>query len=317
MPSNFAFTGLFPAPSVPFNTQLDIAHDEFSSLVRTIGEARGVSGVLVNGHAGELAVLTAQERDRVIRTAREALQPGQQIMAGVDGLSVPDVIRSMKEALDSGADAALVLPPFDYNPRRKMTTSWEAPVRFYEAIASAVDLPIIIYQFPETSGSAYSTEALSRMADLDTVVGIKDTTLDGQLYQEHLEALQGRISILTALDTPDLLGHMLLGCDGAIIGVGQLGPANWGAYTDDILAGRSDAAIATFKEKLLPLVTHIFFGRFPSLASDAAKAKEALVQMGIFSTSLVRDPEVGVDDTDRENVREGLLRAGLLPTAAA
>lgn len=312
MHSNFAFTGLFPAPSVPFNDEMDIVQSEFSRLIATIGEARGVNGVLVNGHAGEIATLTSQERDTVIKLARQSLQPGQKIIAGVDGLSVPDVIESLKAARDSGADAALVLPPFDYNPRRKMTTSWEAPVRFYEAIADAVELPIIIYQFPETSGVAYSTEALSRMADIDAVVGIKDTTIDGQLYQEHLEALEGRISILTALDTPDLLGHMLLGCDGAIIGVGQLGPEAWGEYTDHILEGRSDAAIAIFKEKLLPLVTHIFFGRFASLASDAAKAKEALVQMGVFSTSLVRDPEVGVSDTDRKHVREGLQRAGLI-----
>jgi 4-hydroxy-tetrahydrodipicolinate synthase len=306
------FRGLFPAPSVPFDNNEVLMEGEFSKHIKTIGASKGVNGVLINAHAGELATLTPSERARIIKLTRNELQSGQKIITGVDGLNVPDALECLKQAEGEGADAALVVPPFDYNPRRKMTKSWEAPLRFYETLANASKLPLIIYQFPETSCVSYTTEALSRMAEIDTVVAIKDTTIDGQLYQEHLEALQGRISVLAALDTPDLLGHMILGCDGAIIGVGQLGPALWGEYTNYILAGDYTAAADIFCKRLLPLVTHIFFGRFPTLASDAAKAKEALVQLGVFTSSKVRAPAVGVNAEDIKNIRAGLVRAKLL-----
>lgn len=304
--------GLFPAPSVPFDDSMNIVEHEFTNLIEEIGQAPSNGGVLINAHAGELAVLTATERRRVLELTREALPSDQVILSGVDGLALPTAIETLKEAKDWGAHAALVFPPFDYNPRRKLTRSPEAPVRYYSALAEAVDLPLVVYQFPEASGVAYTTETLLELAEIDSVIAVKDTTVDGQLYQEHWEALQGKIAVLTALDTPDLLGHMLLGCDGAIIGVGQIAPALWGQYVQHILANESQEAIDVFKSRLLPLVTHIFFGRFDTPASESTKAKEALVQMGVFSTSFVRPPELSVTDLDREHVRVGLERAGLL-----
>lgn len=311
MATRISIRGLFPAPSVPFDDHLEIIEPEFKKLIQTIGQAPGVGGVAVNGHAGEVTALTATERRRMIELARETLPSDKLVVAGVEDLSIPGTIEKLKEAKDAGAGAALMLPPFDYLPRRNLTQSWEAPYRYFSAVGEAVDLPFIIFEYPKSTGISYTTETLQRLAEIDNVVAIKDTVSDDQLYQEHLETLSGKVAILTAIDSPALLGYMLLGCDGALIGASQIATEFWGRYTDHILRGEQAEAITVFKQRLLPIVTHIYSGRFNTPASHNSRAKEALVQLGIFSTAHVRPPELDVTEIDRQHILVGLERAHL------
>jgi 4-hydroxy-tetrahydrodipicolinate synthase len=304
--------GVFPAASVPFDDRLNIIESEFTYLIQHIGQSAGVGGVAVNGHAGEPTALSAAERRQVIELARTAMPADKLVISGIDDLSIPGAIEKLKAAKDAGADAALMLPPFDYLPRRNLARSWEAPYHYFSAIAEAIDLPMIIFEYPKTTGISYTTETLRRLAEIDTVVAIKDTVADDQLYQEHLEVLQEKVAILTAIDSPALLGYMLLGCDGALVGASQIAPEVWGAYVNHILRGEQQQAIDVFKSRLLPIVTHIYSGRFDTPASHNSRAKEALREMGIFSTAHVRPPELDVADIDREHIREGLKRANLL-----
>jgi 4-hydroxy-tetrahydrodipicolinate synthase len=316
MRKEMSIGGTYPAPSVPFDENYDIIENEFTHLIDDIGQSKGVSGVVLNGHAGELTTLTAAERARVIELARENLPSGKLVVSGIEDFSIPGSIQKLKEAEDAGADAALILPPFDYLPRRTLTQSWEASYRYFSAIAEGSDLPFIVFEYPKSTGISYSTETLLRLTEIDNIVAIKDTVSDDQLYQEHLEVIRPKVPILTAVDSPQLLGFMLLGSDGVILGASQLAPRAWGEYVDHIIQGRQVEAIDVFKTTLLPIVSHIYSGRFHTLASSNSRIKEALVQTGIFSSSRVRPPELDVSDDDRENIRVGLERAGLVPAMA-
>jgi 4-hydroxy-tetrahydrodipicolinate synthase len=308
--------GLIPAASVPFDDDLNIVEHEFVRLIREIGAADGVSGVAVNGHAGELTTLSAEERARVIRMARDNMPSNKIVVSGIEDLSIQGSIEKLKAAQDAGADAALVLPPFDYLPRRSLTQTWEAPYQYFSAIARA-GLPLIVFEYPQATGISYTTDTLVRLSEIDQVVAVKDTVANSQAYQEHLEVLRGKLPILTAIDSPDLLGFMLLGCDGALIGASQIAPDVWGRYVNHILADEVRESIDVFKQRLLPIVTHIYSGRFHTLASHNSRAKEALVQMGIFSTAHVRPPELDVTDVDRDRIRTGLERGNLVPAGVA
>jgi 4-hydroxy-tetrahydrodipicolinate synthase len=302
--------GLFPAASVPFDDELNLIEHEFIDLIQHIGAADGVGGVAVNGHAGELTTLSAAERARVIQLAREYMPSDKLVISGIEDLSTSGSIDKLKAARDAGADAALVLPTFDYLPRRNLTQTWEAPYRYFEAISTA-GVPMVVFEYPQMTGISYTTDTLVRLADIEMVVAIKDTVANSQLYQEHLELVQPKLPILTAIDSPDLLGFMLLGCDGALIGVSQIGPEYWGRYVNHVLNDEVVEARDLFKARLLPLVTHVYSGRFHSIGSHNSKAKEALVQMGIFSTNHVRPPELDVQESDIEHIRVGLERANL------
>jgi 4-hydroxy-tetrahydrodipicolinate synthase len=306
-----AIRGMYPALAVPFDRDYRIIDAEFRTLLRTIDEAPHIAGVAVNGHAGELLSLSANERLRVVQLAREVMSPDKIVISGISTASVPDAIEQLKAARDAGADAALVLPPFDVSPWRKLAAIADAPVRYFSAVAAA-GLPLIVFNYAQTSGVTYPTETLVRLAEIDEVVAVKDGVGESQAFQEHLEALAGKLPVLPSKDLPELLGLMLLGAQGALVGAGQIGPAFWGRFVEHVLAGEVAEARAVFLRHLLPIVTHIYAGRFVTPSSNNARAKEALVQLGIFSSSRVRPPEMDVTELDQEHVGIGLARAHLI-----
>jgi 4-hydroxy-tetrahydrodipicolinate synthase len=165
--------GLYPAPSVPFDRELNIVECEFAQHIATMGRIDGLGGVAVNGHQGEVAAMSPRERMRIVEIARENLPKDKLVVSGVLSPSIGEMAQQMKDAKSAGADAALVIPPFDYMPRRVLARSWQAPYGFFAGLADKSDLPIVVFQYPFASGIFYSTEATVRIAEIDTVVGVK------------------------------------------------------------------------------------------------------------------------------------------------
>jgi 4-hydroxy-tetrahydrodipicolinate synthase len=305
--------GLFPAPSVPFDRSLDIIEPEFCVHIASMGSIAGIGGVAVNGHQGEMLALSRRERQRVIELARRSLPAGRLVVSGVLSSSIPDMVDQVREARDAGADAVLVMPPFDYMPRRILARSWEAPYAFFAGIADKIDVPLVIFQYPHASGIWYDTETMVRLAGIDTVVGVKHAVRHLELYAEQYEALRGRISVLAARDAPGLLSKMMIGADGACIGISNIAAVHWAAFVSHCLDGRWSEAREVFMHRLMPLISHVWSERVPRRVTYSASTKEALVQLGVFSSARVRPPELDVNEAERNQIHAGLVKAGLLP----
>ena len=307
-------TGLYPAPSVPFDVNLNILKKEFSAHISSMGNLKGVEGVAVNGHQGEMLSLSPKERQMVVELARENLPKGKYVISGVAAPSIFEMVQQIKEAKDAGADGVLVIPPFDYMPRRILARSWHGPVSFFSEIAEKVDLPLVIFQYPYASGNWYDTETMVRLSDIDQVVGVKHAIRHLELYAEQYEALNGKISVLAARDAPGLLSKMLIGADGICVGISNIGTEHWAKFTELCLRHEFNEAREIFMYRLMPLIRNVWSERIPRRVTYSASTKEALVQLGIFSSSLVKPPEVNVDDKDRQEIRRGLVMSGLLET---
>jgi len=307
--------GLFPAPSVPFAANSKISTAEFANHVRAMGSIRGVGGVAVNGHQGEMLSLTARERQQIIAIAREQMPVKKYVISGVAASSIPEMVQQLRDAKSAGADAALVIPPFDYMPRRILARSWQAPYAFFSALADKVDLPLVIFQYPHSSGTWYDTDTMIRLAEIDSVIGVKHAIRHLELYAEQWEALQGKISVLAARDAPGLLAKMMIGADGICIGISNIATGHWAAFTNHCLKHNFNEARDVFMSHLMPLISHVWSERVPRRISYSASTKEALVQLGVFSSSHVRAPEVNVDQADIDRIYAGLVKAGLLPAS--
>ncbi len=307
--------GLYPAPSVPFDRDLAIAEGEFARHIAAMGRIDGLGGVALNGHQGEVAALTPRERMRVVEIAREELPKDKHVISGVISPSIADMAQQMKDARSAGADACLVIPPFDYMPRRVLTKSWKAPYGFFAGLADKCDLPIVIFKYPFASNIYYSTEAMTRIAEIDSVVGVKHAIRNLGLYAEQWEALRGKISVLAARDAPGLLAKMLIGSDGSCIGIANIAPEYWAKFTTECLAQDFNTARETFMARLLPLMQHCWAENQPRATTHSASTKEALKLLGVFSSSRVRPPEVDCDERESAEIRVGLEKAGLLEPA--
>lgn len=311
-PSHPDIKGLFPALALPFDDQLNLLEREFIVHVQRVAHFGPVGGVVVNGHAGEVTTLSEKERRRVVELAREAAPPGFPIVAGVEALSLTRAVDEARVAVEAGADALLVFPPFDYFPRRGATRNPEAPYQFFKELADAVRAPLVVFNYPHWTGVSYTTDTLVQLADIEEVICVKNAVWSVPLYVEQYRALQGRVRVMAACDGPELLAMMMFGADGALIGVSNVGTKLWGEFVEGCLAGRFDSVRELFVERLEPLAHGLFGDLETSASSFNALTKSALVQLGLFSTHHVRPPELVASDADAERVTRALVKAGLV-----
>ena len=138
-----------------------------------------------------------------IRIALRVRRPDQLVIAGIDGRSAAEYVVAGKRARNAGADALLVLPPFDKRPYRRLAAHAPTVRAFFAELDRAIDLPMVIFQYPPNSGCAYPVDVLRVIADLKNVVAVKVATMgDMKAYAEVWDALKDRLSILAGVDSP-------------------------------------------------------------------------------------------------------------------
>jgi 4-hydroxy-tetrahydrodipicolinate synthase len=134
--------------------------------------AQGTRGLVVCGTTGENPVLSPRERDRLIRIAVESAMRRAVVIAGTGTNNTEETIALTRAARAAGADAALVVLPYYDKPTQR------GVVAHFEAIAAGVDLPLIVYNVPSRNGLDLTSETVSRLAAIPSVIGIKDATGD-------------------------------------------------------------------------------------------------------------------------------------------
>lgn len=154
----------------------------------------GVSGLVPCGTTGEAPTLSWDERIKLIRTCVRTSRGRVPVIAGTGTNSTELTISYTSAAQSSGADAALVVTPYYNKP------SQEGIARHFEAIAKSVDLPILVYNVPSRTGVDISLQTLDRLAQIPSIVGIKDATGDVKRVNEVRNAFQDRFILLSGHD---------------------------------------------------------------------------------------------------------------------
>lgn len=305
--------GLFPATVTPFTDDLSVDNDALKVHLGRTAEAKGVQGLVVNAGLGELLQLSGEEQIHVIECALEVRRPGQLVIAGIEGRSPAEAVAAGLAAKEAGADALLVLPPFDTRAYRRFARNPASVHRFFEILDREIGHPMIVFQYPDASSVAYSLDALVAIADLRNVVGVKAATGSVTRYVELWKALRDRLSVLVASDAPPLLGMLLSGAHGALIGISVIGPERWAQLVSAALDGDESTATQIFNTFCLPLMEAVFENQEPVRpTSDAAGVKEALAQLGQIPSSRVRPLAEDVTQEGRREIHDALIVSGLL-----
>jgi 4-hydroxy-tetrahydrodipicolinate synthase len=305
--------GLIPATLTPFTRDNRVDLPALVAHLQQVASASGLFGIAVNGHAGEVLALSSEERETIVRAAREALPRHLKLIAGVESHSIDGLVHEGLRAKDAGADMLLVIPPFDIRVFRHLAHDAQASFSVFERLEREVGLPMIVFQYPEASGCAYSIDALRRIVELTSVVAIKASAGSPTKYAELHDALHGHVELLVASDAPSLLGMLLHDAPGALIGISVVGTQQWSDLVREATFGSAQRAKEIHNSFAVPLMRAIFeyhLHRTPTCPFGATK--EALVQLGEFPSAWVRPPGVNVDQTKRGEIRTALLQVGLL-----
>ena len=149
--------GVYSVLPTPFTATGDVDDDSLRRVVDLFIGA-GVNGVTVLGVTGEVARLDDRERQRVLETVASHVNGRIGVVAGTTAEGTRTCIGYSRAAKAAGATAVMVSPP------RMPKLNSEAVVRHYHALAEAVDIDLVVQDYPPISGYAMEPWLLARVA---------------------------------------------------------------------------------------------------------------------------------------------------------
>ncbi|HET6954043.1 MAG TPA: dihydrodipicolinate synthase family protein [Acidimicrobiales bacterium] len=194
----------------------------------------GVRGIVVAGSTGEAASLDPDERSRLLAAVRASVGGAVPVLAGTGAPSARQAVALSQRAADDGADALLVLSP----------PGVDDPRPYYEAVTTAVGVPVLAYHFPTASAPGIPVAQLAELP----VAGLKDSTGDPSRLAVELDELrQGVYTGSAGL----LLQARAMGASGAILALANVDPAGciraWegdGPCQRELISGHRSGALA-------------------------------------------------------------------------
>jgi 4-hydroxy-tetrahydrodipicolinate synthase len=287
------FAGVTVALVTPFRG----GEVDFAALRRLVDwhVEQGTDCLSPAGTTGEAPTLDHDEHERVMAAVVEQAAGRIKVVPGTGSNSTREAIRLTRFARRAGADGALLVGPYYNKPTQ------EGYVRHFAAVAEACDLPIVLYNIPGRTGSNILPETVARLAEIPTVVAIKEAT--GSMDQaSHIASLCD----LTLLSGDDSLTLPLLsiGGRGVVSVVGNLVPRDLKALVAAYEAGRTAEALG-WHRKLFTLCRDLL-----SVATNPIPVKAALKLLG-RGTGELRLPLCPLDAAGEARIAATLRAYGL------
>jgi len=293
------FTGSLVALVTPF-ADGEVDFETLRELVNYQVDS-GIDGIVPVGTTGESPTLTYDEHKQVIQVVVEEVAGRVAVIAGTGSNSTAEAIHLTEYAKQVGADGTLQVVPYYNKPTQ------EGLYQHFAAIARAVDLPIILYNIPGRCGVNMEPRTISKLAEIDNIVGIKEAT--GQLDQVSEIAVSCNLTILSGDDSLTL-PMASVGGKGIISVVANIVPTDVKALTDAILEG-DFASARQWHNKLFVLSKSML-----SLATNPIPIKAAMSLLQIASEEM-RLPLVPLSSTKKKQLEQVLFDYGLLSNSRA
>jgi 4-hydroxy-tetrahydrodipicolinate synthase len=250
----------------------------------------GSDGIVVCGTTGEAATLSDEEHLGMIGLIVREVGDRGTVVAGVGSNDTRHAVHLTERATELGADALLSVNPYYNKPSRR------GVIRHYEEVNRATDRPILLYNIPQRTGADMSNDLLAELAQLEHIVGVKQSNPANLAKIDGLEIYAGN---------DDLFADVLdMGEPGGVLVAAHLfGDALRRMVEEPERRREIDASLQDVYRDL-------------AIAPLACSTKAALNLIGI-EVGGPRLPYVGLDDGEIAVVRAMLERHGLLQTARA
>jgi 4-hydroxy-tetrahydrodipicolinate synthase len=305
--NDFIPHGVIPAVLLPFHDDLSIDERSFRDHLQDVAAVEGLSALTINAHSTEVASCTSDEQSRVLEITADEVGDRLPIVHGIWADGSLEAARIAKRAQAGGSSALLVFPPAPFT----LGQSAEMALAHFKTIASASDLPLIVFQYPPATGQGYPAATLARLMDeVPTIRAIKDWTPSVQQHENQIRMLQSRSRPVNVLSTNSawLLSSLVLGCNGLLSGSGSV-IADLQARLFRAVKANDLAEARRLNDRIHPLASVFYADPFVDMHN---RMKEALVLLGRLPRAVVRPPLVKIKDAEIARIRQALIEAGML-----
>lgn len=227
--------GIIPPIITPMNEDETVNEKELSNQVNRLIEA-GVHGIFAFGTNGEGYALDNGEKEQVLSTVIRAVAGRVPVYAGTGCITTRNTIRLSRMAEELGADVlSIITPSF-------AAASQDELYCHYKAVAEAVHLPIVLYNIPARTGNALAPSTVERLAEIDNIVGAKDSSGNFDNMLQYIERTKGKnFSVLSGNDSL-ILWNLIAGGTGGIAGCANVFPENMVNIYEKFMAGDMEGA---------------------------------------------------------------------------
>jgi len=295
---SFVPKGIIPPIVTPFESEGRVDAGALRIIIDYLIE-NGVHGIFPMGTTGEFYALGENEFARLINLTVEYVGGRVPVYAGCNHITPGGVVRLIKISEKAGADAVSVLTPM-------FVSQTQAEVyAYYKAVAESSGLPIILYNNRPKTNVTIEPETAARLAELDTIVGIKDTTGDFTNTQDYIRLTRGMdFHVFAGKDT---LIHAALCCGavGAIASCADVAPRLTADIYDKYVAGDIKGSLEA-QFALTPLRHAVNkLGTFP------AAIKEGMNLLGLPAGKCAA-PIANLTDAELKELRRVMVETGLI-----
>ncbi len=297
---NAMFRGCGTALVTPFRSDLSLDEEGLRRLLRRQIEG-GIHFLVPCGTTGENPTLTREEHLRVVEITLEEAGGKTPVLAGCGGNNTQEVVELARDLEGLGADGLLVVTPYYNKPTP------EGLYQHYRAVARATRLPIIVYNVPGRTGTNVDPATLARLAEIDTVTGVKEASGNISQMAAILQTVPETFAVLSG-DDAVTLPLIALGGVGIISVVSNEVPFAMARLTSLCLQG--DFAAAREIQRRLHALMEINF-----IEANPGPVKAALGLMGLIEP-VFRLPMVPPKPDNLKKIEKVLLELGLLPETA-
>ena len=280
--------GVYSVLPTPFTSSGDVDHDSLTHVIDLFIEA-GVNGVTALGITGEVGRLTDDERREVLATVVQHVDGRIGVVAGTTAEGTRTCIAHTRHAKEVGATAVMVSPP------RMAKLNSDAVVRHFAELSEAVDIAIVVQDYPPISGFAMEPWLLARIAKeipRARTIKLEDPPTPFKTSRILQACGDTPVRIFGGLGGVFLLEELMAGATGAMTGF---------AYPEVLVnivtlyrSGHVDEAADLFY-KAVPLMRFEF-----QEGIGLAIRKEVLHRRGALASPATRAPAAALDQTTRE-----------------
>lgn len=295
-------TGIYNILATPFTPDLAVDYDSLRRLAEfQIG--LGANGLTILAVLGEAAKLTVNERASVRDTVLEVVAGRIPVIVGASHPEAAQRVAISRAAVEAGALGVMIAPP----PMPGCTD--DDIIALYAEVASAVDCPLVVQDFPPVNQVIMSPDMLARLAE--RIPAARTLKLEDPPLMEKISAIRARtdkFAIFGGLGGMFLLEELARGAEGTMTGF---------AFTEILVAvyqawqaGDRARAEALF-DRYLPLIR---YENQPVINLSIRKA--LLYRRGVIATPLLRPPFTPIDLTTLDEISWVLARVGITGAAS-